>query len=573
MRKSIYILILFMLGLGQASFSMAAELTVPADLTTDTLVLNATATPPTKVVSKVYYNDTDNKIYYCYNITKDWRVLGVDRKVATRIVSAFNSNGSKRDASNPCLGDGTNCINEKADFTCDGSDDQEMVNIAINSLPPGGGTVHLLEGTYNITTALLEGETIRGIVPHDNTALIGTGSSAALMAVNNAGNLNVINAQNVNRTLIAQLRVDGNNRSGSNNCGIKFSSGTKDSKISQVWAVNFSQSGISLDGASTAGNIVSNNHLLANGAEGISITGGAANNIIVSNDLYGNGVTTSAYGILLNSVNSTVVSCNYVLAGANGMGIGLTGSSVDNLISNNNVQESKQQGVLIDSGSRNIITYNMLENTVRGGILVQNNAYNNTLIENFIYNYDTGSIGSYYGIELLNNADDNLVSSNFVWDPRTAVGSYGLSLTDSTCDDNYLAGNIIYRNDSGQLVRDGGTGSAYTDKSKLILGRNQYDITTAAYSLNVTDFPQSYAAINTTSASGTTLTVTNGKAAGDILILDNSALASTRMVRLNSGAGTNMRLQSNPVDLYRNDTLSLIWDGSVWAETGYSDNP
>ncbi|RLC39843.1 MAG: hypothetical protein DRH33_01795, partial [Candidatus Nealsonbacteria bacterium] len=64
-----------------------------------------------------------------------WRQL-TDKKGPTIIVAASDSTSTSR-----------------ADYVCDGTDDQVEINNAINSLPPGiGGTVLLLEGTYYISS-------------------------------------------------------------------------------------------------------------------------------------------------------------------------------------------------------------------------------------------------------------------------------------------------------------------------------------------------------------------------------------------------------------------------------------
>ena len=39
---------------------------------------------------------------------------------------------------------------ELADFVCDGRGDQEEIHRAIEALPVAGGTINLMEGTYDI---------------------------------------------------------------------------------------------------------------------------------------------------------------------------------------------------------------------------------------------------------------------------------------------------------------------------------------------------------------------------------------------------------------------------------------
>lgn len=62
-----------------------------------------------------------------------------------------------------------------ANYVCDGVDDQVEINRAINSLPDAGGTIELLEGTYNISMA---------IRPKNNTRIIGKGKSTIIKVGN-----------------------------------------------------------------------------------------------------------------------------------------------------------------------------------------------------------------------------------------------------------------------------------------------------------------------------------------------------------------------------------------------------
>jgi len=64
----------------------------------------------------------------------------------------------------------------------------------------------------------------------------------------------------------------------------------------------------------------------------------------------------------------------------------------------------------------------------------------------------------------------------------------------------------------------------------------------------------------------TSLTLSNGKAAGDLLILEN---ATGNGVTLSDSGNCNLSATRN---LYQYDTLTLIWNGSQWLEIKYIDN-
>ncbi|MCL4215780.1 MAG: hypothetical protein KJ052_02055, partial [Candidatus Hydrogenedentes bacterium] len=63
----------------------------------------------------------------------------------------------------------------RADYIGDGEGDQEQINAAIQALPAIGGTVLLMEGTYDIRR--VEGALGGVIIDRDNVTLAGQGPS------------------------------------------------------------------------------------------------------------------------------------------------------------------------------------------------------------------------------------------------------------------------------------------------------------------------------------------------------------------------------------------------------------
>jgi hypothetical protein len=62
---------------------------------------------------------------------------------------------------------------EEADFICDGFDDQKEIQAAIEALPPDGGRILLLEGTFNCSECI-------ALRPNLPIAMVGQGSSTVL---------------------------------------------------------------------------------------------------------------------------------------------------------------------------------------------------------------------------------------------------------------------------------------------------------------------------------------------------------------------------------------------------------
>ena len=96
-----------------------------------------------------------------------------------------------------------------ARFVTDGEGDQEQINAAIHTLPPAGGTVMLMEGTYDIrrVTGTLAGV----IIDHSYVTLAGQGAATRLLLASNQ-NVNVIRiiGSGVGHVTIRDLCVDAN---------------------------------------------------------------------------------------------------------------------------------------------------------------------------------------------------------------------------------------------------------------------------------------------------------------------------------------------------------------------------
>jgi parallel beta-helix repeat protein len=564
---------------------------------------NSWTFPNTPVIGEVFYNfNPTRKRPYYYDGTPPnlWEEFtggstGGDRYVASRIVAASDS------LSTTC-GGGT-CTNLKADYTCDGTDDQQEINKAINALPVSGGAVYLLEGTYNISTALLEGEPRPGIHPHTNTAIIGTGAGTVLRLVLNPPTfINVIEAVNVNNILISQLRIDGNNRTGSSTTdGIDFSTVTN-SKIDNVWIDNIKWMGIylmystnniisgnnfqgnGLNGiyfAASSNNIISGNNFQANLNAGIYVDAESPTNILLGNNIQGNGYD----GILLDSQGLRNTKNNIIygnnIQGNSYMGIRFLRTS-NNIILGNNIQANKRQAAitLYDDCSSNIISGNNIQGNAEEGIEIAGGSSltsaNNIISGNSIF--DNGTVdASASGILLDDGANNNLISSNLLSD-SSGTGN-PINIGWGINNDNYLVGNLISNWPAGcNRINDNGVNTQYTDKIKMTLERRQIDIDESPYTLDVTTdgnswedkFLTSYAALNPTG--NVTLSLTKGSVAGELLILENIT-AST--VTINEPVGGNVNLgvpAGGSRILHQYDVLKLIWNGSRWLELYWGNN-
>ena len=534
----------------------------------------------------LFYNDADNSLYF-YNGT-EWQRLGGGegpKAVGTRIVAACDSLDSTRDGINPCLCDGSACSNPRADYTCDGVNDQQEINQAIQEIANAGlgGSVYLLAGTYNISDVLLDGQTTPGINLKSNISLIGEGAGTVLKAVSSS-NYNVINAHGTSTNhlsgiLISQLRIDGNkdNVSGSN-FGISFEY-VDDSKMTKLWVENLTSSGMRLENSSC--NILSKSFFLKNGSDGIylfssqdniisksnfSENGYAGiklessdNNIIDSNIVYKN----DDKGILLNSSSNNIILGNNISYTQDWHGLQLYNSSQFNIVYGNNINNN-EKGFLVNlSSSHNLISSNVITLSSSAsdyGIRVYQSD-NNLLVGNNIYDEETNNASL-----SIANSSEVLIASNLINYPGSP--EYGIEI-DSASSDNYLAGNQVIDSsvDGPGKIEDEGTNIKYTQKEKMTLEAGQFNISSSPYELDATTSPRSFVKLNPDS--DITLTFKDGKSAGDLLIVEN---ISSNDITINE-ADSNINLEASTLTLERYETLELIWNGTKWIEVKYVDRP
>ena len=513
----------------------------------------------------LFYNDADNSLYF-YDGT-EWQKLGGGggpKAVATRIVAASDSLDTSR-----------------ADYVCDGTDDQEEINDAINEVynnpnnPGLGGSVYLLAGTYNITAP---------IQLKSNISLIGEGAGTVLK-VDSSSNYNVINAQGTSTNhlsgiLISQLRIDGDkdNVSGSN-CGISFGY-VDDSKITKIWIENLTSHGVSLqnsscnilsksffiknnsDGiylSSSEDNIISKSNFSENGYAGIRLEP-SDNNIIDSNIVYRN----DDKGILLDSSSNNIILGNNISYTQDWHGLQLFSSSRFNIVYGNNINNNEKGFLINQSSTHNLISSNVItlsSSAFDYGIRVSQSG-NNLLVGNSIYDEETN-----FASLSIANSSEVLIASNLISYPGNP--DYGIEI-DSASSDNYLAGNQVIDSDADApgKIEDGGTETKYTQKEKMTLEARQFNISSSPYELDVTTSPRSFVKLNPDS--DITLTFKDGKSAGDLLIVEN--ISSNDITINEADSNINLKVPASTLHLGQYDTLELIWNGSKWIEVKRVDN-
>ncbi len=103
------------------------------------------------------------------------------------------------------------------DYLCDGVDDHEQIQAAIEALPEGGGRIVLLEGTYNLNAQIT--------ITKSNLTLEGMGESTVL---SNSAQIHTIRGDNLSHVHIKRMRLVNSPTAGASTVMLKY---TTDSTV------------------------------------------------------------------------------------------------------------------------------------------------------------------------------------------------------------------------------------------------------------------------------------------------------------------------------------------------------
>lgn len=258
----------------------------------------------------------------------------------TFVVAAYNSQDTGR-----------------ADYVCDGTDDQVTIQSAISALPASGGSIYLLEGTYNITSPI-----------NTSGATVFSGSGFGTLLVATSDFIGAVLSV-ASQTLVQNLRINCNNKPfvrGIDALGSYSTIFNVSVWYSPVYGIYL---GISCQAifcrtaynAGLGGIVLANNY-----AKAISNT---------SNSDYTNGITISTYNYTVACFN-TIINC-----GLHGIHV-LTGPglpAIRNRILFNTVNGTGGDGIRINAeADLTEVTGNVLLN-IAGGFQEINNLGTNTI--------------------------------------------------------------------------------------------------------------------------------------------------------------------------------------------------
>jgi len=335
----------------------------------------------------------------------------------------------------------------EVDYLCDGVDDQVEIIQALEALPPTGGEVVILDGTYNITASIN--------IPKNNVSLRGNGNATILKRGYNSTNTDsgstargLITLNNKSGCKIQGLQIDGNEATYTSiyNCGIYLYSYCNNNTITGNTCSN-NYDGIFL--YSYCNNNTVTGNTCYNNSNGIYLSASSKNNTVTGNTCYNN-----SNGIYLSSSSNNTVTGN--TCNDNYYGIRLSSSS-NNTITGNPCNSS-HYGIYLSSSSYNTITGNTC-NSNSTGIYLYSYCNNNTVTGNTCSNNYAGT-----GIRLYSSSNNNTITGN-----TCNNNDYGIYLSSSSY--NTITGNTC--------IRGTGTPGAYTTAEYTILlfgSSNNYNL-------------------------------------------------------------------------------------------------
>lgn len=166
---------------------------------------------------------------------------------------------------------------DDCDYLCDGTDDQEEINAAIQALPGTGGEIVILDGTYNITAPIALNRT--------NSTLRGNGAATVLKRMWDSSTAEGIVDVSVDSCTVRDLYFNGNKTeyTSTKNYGINVK---KNNNVVTNNVCNNNRYGMHISG----GNNTVTNNTCDNNKEGMDTTGNSniiTNNICNNNESYG----------------------------------------------------------------------------------------------------------------------------------------------------------------------------------------------------------------------------------------------------------------------------------------------
>jgi parallel beta-helix repeat protein len=337
----------------------------------------------------------------------------------------------------------------RAHYQCDGTDDQEEIQAALDALPSSGGQVQLLEGTYYVESSISldSNQTLRG---NGKNTIITTKTADLdiIMATSTSGNEKT-------GILIADLTIDGDAGGVANDDGILWAY-VDYSSIYNVWSQDNGVAGIDffnycdhnrienntcqgddygISAYESDNNTIAGNTCQGNTDEGIYLDY-SENNTVTGNICQGNGV-----GISVNSGDNNLIADN-TFEGSGDTGIYLYVIN-DSVIAGNTCQGSGEEGMYVYGSDNNIIADNTIQGSGDEGIQL-GDSDNNTITGNTLTENSQDNNNVYEDIYLSSSDYNNIQGNTCRAGSLTNKPQYGIYISDAGSTGNLVINNDLY---------------------------------------------------------------------------------------------------------------------------------
>jgi parallel beta-helix repeat protein len=317
----------------------------------------------------------------------------------------------------------------RADIVCPASSvsDQTYINAAINALPAVGGKIALLEGLY-----IVDGN----ILPNSNNCIEGCGDSTEIKIKDGINaTFAMFSIPSKNNITIKNLKINGNktNRVGGNQNGVSLSTSNY-CLLKNIHVTDINNYSISIANSSTYNKVIKCKFLLTSSITTDILISGTSNNNIITNNIDING---GVIFVQLNNSHNNNITINTVVTN--------TGYGVDATSSNYNIIEGNYFSNTFNSSIKCITSNN---NLIKGNTVVGGNGQNGIYLDTsthflIISNIITQSIG--HGITLLGSNDNTIISNHIKEVSQSANNTYSGIVINVDSDRNNVQGNTIRR--------------------------------------------------------------------------------------------------------------------------------
>ncbi len=340
----------------------------------------------------------------------------------------------------------------RADYQCVGSNDQDVIQAAINSLVSEGGRVLLTEGEFNVTVpvgsetdgafTVLSGVSLIGmgkVISSFGTTIASTGSGSGLGSVIYVPEGSVENLEVTDNGDATLIFTD-----------------SDEALIRNVYLDNGTGNGITLD----------------EGANKITVEGCTFNTGTPGDSIHASDAAGTSFGL-------RIINNHFIFGGGNAIYLGGSTSAV---ITGNTIEDSDLTAFSLEDASNATVADNIIKFPGNHGIQLAG-CDNCDIHDNTITNTGWVTDNTYDTIHLSGDSNANLIQGN-VFVPKTTANQprYGINISASTCDDNVVVGNYLgIAADYATLpLNDAGTNTVIQYPSDPVLGSNITDGTSGS---------------------------------------------------------------------------------------------